>query len=290
MNLSIIIVNWNTRDLLRECLQSIFKNPPQVEFEVFVVDNASTDGSVEMVRENFPQVNLIENQENIGFARANNQGIRASSGKYVFLLNSDTLIFPDTLANLLSFADARPTAGIVGCKVLDRDGRIDYGCARHFPTIGGEFFNITYLNKVFPKNRLIGRYQMRYWEHNDSREVDCVLGACMLLRRDMLNQVGLLDERYFMYGEDIELCWRAKKRGYEVYFCSDAVIQHFGASSTRQVRPWMRREGIRSMYLFFANHYDRFYASLYLMMLPLAISINIMTKIFKRIFLLRESD
>lgn len=227
-----------------------------------------------MVAQEFPQVHVIENAENVGFAKANNQAIAKASGDYVLLLNPDTIVTPGSLDKLLACAKASPAAGVIGGKTLNRDGSIDYGCARHFPTIGGEFFNITRLNAAFPKNRIIGHYRMSYWDHNDTREVDCVIGACMLLKREMLEKIGYLDESYFMYVEDIEISYRAKMHGYKTVYCAGAQIYHFGAESSKQARQSMRLAGIRSMYEYFTKTRGKIYAILYLLMLPLAVLIN----------------
>lgn len=232
-DVSIIVVNWNTQDILRNCLNSIYEQGGEASLEVIVVDNASTDGSAEMVTKDFPQVILIENSENRGFAAANNQGIAEARGRYVLLLNSDTVILDKAVEKTISFADAHPEAAIVGCRVLNPDRTLQPTCFM-FPSILNMLLSTTYLYKLFPKNKFFGREQMTWWNRNDIREVDVVTGCFMLVRREAIEQVGTMDERFFMYGEETDWCYHFKQAGWKIIFTPAGEIIHLGGQSSRQ--------------------------------------------------------
>jgi len=253
--ISICIVNWNARDYLERCLQSIFQNKGNLDIEIWVVDNNSSDGSIEMIKGKFPEVNLIRNKDNIGFARANNQVIRKSNSPYILLLNPDTIVYPGTLKTLANFLDKHSDVAMVGPKILNEDSSIQYECARHFPTVWSEFFVLTTLYKRFPKNKLFGYYLMSYWNHNDRKEVDCISGSCMMIRKDVLDRIGLLDEDFFMYGEDTDLCYRIKQAGYKIWYIPEVKIIHFGGKSTEQAIDLFVREARKSMQRYFEKHY-----------------------------------
>ncbi|GAW31251.1 glycosyltransferase family 2 protein [Carboxydocella sp. JDF658] len=255
MKLSIIIVNYNTKALLKQTLQSVYNHPPQADFEVFVVDNHSTDSSVEMVKQNFPQVKLIENQENEGFSRANNRAIRISKGEYILLLNSDTVVLPNTFDIMLDFMDKHPQVGAAGCKVLLPDGKLDLACRRSFPTPLNALFQALGLSKLFPKSRLFAQYNLTYLDEDQTYSVDCLVGAFMLVRRKTIEQVGLLDETFFMYGEDIDWCYRIKKAGWEIYYYPEARIIHYKGASSKKKKYRMIYEFHRAMVIFYQKHY-----------------------------------
>ncbi|GAW29473.1 glycosyltransferase family 2 protein [Carboxydocella sp. ULO1] len=255
MKLSIIIVNYNTKALLKQTLQSVYNHPPQADFEVFVVDNHSTDSSVEMVKQNFPQVKLIENQENEGFSRANNRAIRISKGEYILLLNSDTVVLPNTFDIMLDFMDKHPQVGAAGCKVLLPDGKLDLACRRSFPTPLNALFQALGLSKLFPKSRLFAQYNLTYLDEDQTYPVDCLVGAFMLVRRKTIEQVGLLDETFFMYGEDIDWCYRIKKAGWEIYYYPEARIIHYKGASSKKKKYRMIYEFHRAMVIFYQKHY-----------------------------------
>ncbi|MDT8301034.1 MAG: glycosyltransferase family 2 protein [Sedimentisphaerales bacterium] len=232
-DVSIIVVSWNTRDILRNCLKSIYEQGGEVAFEVIVLDNASTDGSAEMVKQSFSQVILIENSENRGFAAANNQGIAKARGRYVLLLNSDTIILDKAVEKTISFADTHPEAAVVGCRVLNQDRTLQPTCFM-FPSILNMLLSSTYLYKLFPKNKFFGRERMTWWNRNDIREVDVVTGCFMLVRREAIEQVGLMDERFFMYAEETDWCYHFKKAGWKIIFTPAGEIIHLGGQSSRQ--------------------------------------------------------
>ena len=249
-----IIVNWNTKELLRNCLTSIYQRTGDIDYEVIVVDNASTDGSTEMVKNDFQQVTLIENPENRGFATANNQGIAIAKGRYVLLLNSDTVVLDNSIANTVSFTDSHPQAGVIGCRVLNPDGTVQPTCFM-FPSILNMLLSSTYLYKLFPKSRFFGRERMTWWDRSDVREVDVVTGCFMLVRREAIEQVGVMDERFFMYGEETDWCYRFKKKGWKVMFAPVGQIIHFGGQSTSQKPAAMIVQLRLSILKFIRKHY-----------------------------------
>lgn len=253
MDVSIVIVNWNTSDILRDCLSSIFEQTYNIEYEIIVVDNASTDGSVEMVRREFPQVVLIENSGNRGFAAANNQGIAVAKGRYVLLLNSDTIVLDNAIAKSVAFADANPEAAVAGCRVLNSDRTLQRTCFM-FPSILNMLLSSSYLYKLFPKSTFFGRERMTWWDRNDVREVDAVTGCFMLVKREAVEQVGLMDERFFMYGEETDWCYRFKQAGWKMVFTPDAEIIHLGGQSSKKVAVEMSLQLRGSILHFFKKH------------------------------------
>jgi len=254
-DLSVIIVNWNAKELLAACLESLFADQEGVTVELFVVDNASSDGSVEMVQRDFPEVILIANRENLGFARAANQAIRHSRGRYILLLNPDTLVMKQALLRMVRFLDHQPLVGALGAKILTPNGNIDFRGGRHFPTPLTEFFDQARISKVFPTSRILGRYLMGYWDHKDSREVDLLSGACMMVRSETIDEVGPLDEEFFLYGEDVEWCYRIKRAGWKIFYYAEAQIIHLGGGSTKGYPESLGIEQLRSINLFFKKSY-----------------------------------
>jgi GT2 family glycosyltransferase len=253
--LSIIIVNWNTCSLLERCLASVWKDvriADGLQVETFVVDNASTDESVSMVRTRFPQVKLIENQDNGGFARANNQAIRASQGRYVLLLNPDTEVRPSALETLIRFMDAHPDAGAAGSRLLNSDGTLQRS-AHPLPTLSREFWRLFHLDALWSYSC----YRMGQWDEKEPREVEVVKGACLILRREALKQVGLLDESYFIYSEEVDLCYRLHQAGWRVYWVPQAVVMHYGGQSTRQTAGEMFIRLYQGKLFYFRKHYGR---------------------------------
>lgn len=275
LDLSIIIVSWNVKELLRNCLKSIYAQTKTVSFEVSVVDNASSDGSVEMVEEEFPQVKLIKNNENLGFAKANNQGIRQSTGKYILLLNPDTIVVDDALANMVLFMDERRDVGAVGPRILTPDNSVQLTCGRHFPTPLTELWDFTKLSYLFPRSRIFGRSLMSFWLHNDTREVDLLSGACMMVRREVIEQIGLMDEHFFLFAEEADWCYRIRRNGWKIYFDADAEVIHFWGQSVKLSLANTALESRKSTYLFFMKHYGRLSALSYRVMVFLFIGLRI---------------
>lgn len=264
-SLSIVIVNWNTREFLRKCLASIYAYPPNHEFEIWVVDNASTDNSVEMVRQNFPDVNLIENHNNPGFAGANNQAIRQSYARYVLLLNPDTEVLPGALTKMLEFMEQSPKVGASGARILNPDKTLQTSCYP-YPTLFGEFWRLFHLDVFWTH----GVYHMQDWPVNVHRKVDVLLGAFLLVRSEVFDQIGLMSEDYFMYTEEVDLCYRIMKKGWNIYWVPQAEIIHHGGQSTRQVSRQMFIQLYKSKVLYFKKHHGIFSAFIYKLILLIA--------------------
>lgn len=225
VTLSIIVVNWNTREITRNCLQSVREKVTGISCEVIVVDNASSDVSVEMVRSEFPEVRLIINDENLGFGRANNQGMRVARGRYFLLLNSDTIVIDDSIQRLVSFMESSPQIGIAGCKLLFEDLTLQGSCAR-FSSIKLALLEDLMLYKFMSRRRQGEVLLNGYWAHDRTRDVDAVWGAAMLVRREVFDETTGFDERIFMYGEDVEWCMRVRDLGWRITFAHDCRIVH----------------------------------------------------------------
>lgn len=267
-DISVVIVSWNTREYLKACLRSVYADQPDVE--VIVVDNASTDGSADMVEHEFPQAKLIRNADNYGFARAANQGIKASSGRYVLLLNPDSKVCPGALKALVEFADSHAEGGLFGPKILNADGSLQSSC-RRFPSPQAALFRNTFLGRLFPKNRYVAEYLMAEWDHSTPREVDWLSGAALMLRRSMLDEIGLLDERFFMYCEDVDIAYRAKQAGWKAFYFPGATVVHFLAKSSDQAPNRMIWLFHRSMYAFFKKHYAPKWSAILRLIVPIGV-------------------
>ncbi len=252
--LSVCVVNWNTRDLLRACLQSLYRYPPSEPIEVIVVDNASADGSAAMVRAEFPQVVLIANSENLGYARGNNQAMQRAQGEFILLLNPDTEVFEDTLDNALAFMRAHPDAGAIGAKQLFPDGRVQPS-VRGFPTPANLLFEVSGLARLFPKSRRLGGYRMRWFTYDAVAEVDQPMATFLMTRRAVIEQVGLMDEAFPLFFNDVDWCYRIRQAGWKIYFVPRVRILHHGGASTRQVRLSAIRESHRALEAFYRKHY-----------------------------------
>jgi N-acetylglucosaminyl-diphospho-decaprenol L-rhamnosyltransferase len=259
--LCIVIVNYNTRDLLRDCLRSVFASQAVPSLETWVVDNASGDGSAEMVRAEFPQVRLIANKDNRGYAAANNLALKQCQAKYVLLLNPDTVLPPEALAQAIDFLATHPDAGVVGPKLVRLDGSLDLACRRSFPTPEISFYRMVGLSRLFPKSRLFGRYNLTYLDPAQTAQVDSVVGAFMLVRAELLRQVGLLDEQFFMYAEDLDWCKRIKEAAnprtgqhWQVWYYPVVQVLHVKrASSSASARA--QQAFNETMLQFYRKHY-----------------------------------
>jgi hypothetical protein len=262
VDVGIVIVNYNTRRLLRRCLETVYASEG-LTFSVCVVDNASADGSAAMVAEAFPQAHLIANAENVGYPAANNQGLRwlgfdgdgaAQPPRYALLLNADTEVPPDAFHHMVAFMDEHPEAGIAGPRLVRLDGSLDLACRRAFPTPEVSFYRIVGLSKLFPRSRRFGRYNITYLDEHTTAEVDSVVGAFMLLRREAIQAVGLLDETFFMYGEDLDWAYRIKAAGWKVFYYPEVTVLHVKRASSCQ-NPRARVEFWRAMEIFYRKHY-----------------------------------
>ncbi len=230
--LSIIIVSFNTCNILRECLKALFDNSPGGGLEVFVVDNDSRDGSANMVQEEFPVVNLLANDKNLGFAAANNQAFREATGKYIILLNPDAFVKPHAVEKAVAFMDQNSGCGICGGRLESPDGSLDPS-ARRFPTWLSKFFTLTGISSRFPASPFFNRHDFGGFAHDRPIEVDWVPGTFTILRKDMLSQIGYFDERFYIYYEETDLCLRAKKAGWKIYFTPEPEVIHIGGASSQ---------------------------------------------------------
>ena len=264
MDLGIVILNWNTRDLLRECLRTVFASEGAT-VRVVVVDNASTDGSAAMVRAEFPQAELIENAENIGYPAGNNVGLRhmgyrgtddvdADAPRYALLLNPDTEVPPTGFRDMVAFMDAHPNVGVAGPKLVLPDGSLDKACRRGFPTPTVALYHFAGLSKLFPRSPRFARYNMTYLDPDQEAEVDSVVGAYMQIRREAVQATGLLDEGFFMYGEDLDWAFRIQQAGWTIVYHPQVVVKHVKRAASRQ-SPRAQFEFYRAMLIFYRKHY-----------------------------------
>src|SRR6266540_4391890 len=276
-SLAIVIVSYNTRDLLRDCLRSIGPGAAACALDIWVVDNASRDGSAAMVRAEFPRVHVIDSPRNGGFAYANNLALSHILGTgdcglgsgsdlpipnpqspipdYVLLLNPDTIVPPGALDALVSFMEAHPAVGACGPKLLLADGSLDLACRRSFPTPEVAFYRITGLSRLFPRSPRFGRYNMTFLDPDVETEVDAVVGACMLVRVSVVREVGLLDEAFFMYGEDLDWAYRIKQYGWQIMYVPSLIVHHYKRASSSQRRFLSTRSFYDAMRVFHRKHY-----------------------------------
>jgi GT2 family glycosyltransferase len=255
-DLSVIIVNWNVRPLLERCLRSVIESAQRggLECEIAVVDNASTDGSQEMVERLFPAVELISSDANLGFARANNLGASRSSGRHLLLLNPDTEVGGDALPVMVAFLNQHPDVGLLGPKLLFADGSVQPS-RRRFPSLATAFLESTVVQQWFPQNRTLARYYVQDRSDDVEQDVDWVVGACMLIRRQAWEQVGPLDERFFMYSEELDWCRRLKSAGWRVVYVPSATVVHHEGQSSAQVVPARHIYFQSSKVLYFRKHH-----------------------------------
>ena len=255
MRLSVIIVNYNVKHYLWQCLDSVQRAARGLDVETWVVDNASTDGSIDFLRLQFPDVHYVENTENVGFARANNQAIRESTGELVLLLNPDTFIAEDTLQHCIQFFEQHPQAGALGIHMVNRDGSFARESRRGLPTPATSFYKVLGLNRLFPRHPRFAHYYMGHLPEFADGQVEVLSGAFMMLRRTALEQVGLLDETYFMYGEDIDLSYRIGMGGWECWYTPKLML-HYKGESTQQTSFRYVYNFYHAMLIFFRKHYS----------------------------------
>ncbi len=283
MKLSIIIVNYNVAYFLEQCLQSVYVALKDIDAEVFVVDNNSVDNSVEMILNKFSQVKLIENKKNLGFSKANNQAIRLSKGEYILLLNPDTVVESDTFEKTISFMDATPDAGGLGVKMIDGRGEFLPESKRGLPLPTVAFYKIFGLSKLFKKSKRFGKYHLSYLDPDEVNSVEVLAGAFMLLRKSVLDRIGLLDEDYFMYGEDIDLSYRIIKAGYKNYYFPKTRIIHYKGESTKKSSVNYVLVFYRAMQIFAKKHFSQKNATLFNAMINIAIWFRASLSIVKRL-------
>ncbi|MCX7598275.1 MAG: glycosyltransferase family 2 protein [Armatimonadetes bacterium] len=253
-DLSVCIVNWNTREHLKACLESLYAHAEGLELEVIVVDNASSDGSAAMVRESFPRVCLVANENNEGYARGNNQALARASAEYALLLNPDTRVQDGTLRGLLDCAKRHPRAAAVAPRLVYPDGRLQHSC-RAFPTPDVVLYELTGLSRLAPRSRIFGKYRMTWWDYNEERPVDQPMASALLVRKVALDEVGYFDEAFPIFFNDVDLCKRFWDAGWEIWFTPSAVVTHFHGASTHQVRRAMIAESHKSWVRFYEKHY-----------------------------------
>jgi O-antigen biosynthesis protein len=289
MELSVIIVNYNVKHFLEQCLHSVLKASKSVDTEIFVVDNHSADGSTELIRERFPQVHLIANRENTGFSRANNLAIRRSKGRYILLLNPDTVVEEDTFSKVIHFMDQHPECGGLGVKMIDGKGNFLPESKRGLPTPWVAFYKMSGLSKLFPKSGKFGKYHLSYLDENETHEVEVLAGAFMLLRKTTLDKTGLLDEDFFMYGEDIDLSLRIMQSGYKNYYYPGTTIIHYKGESTKKGSLNYVKMFYKAMIIFAKKHFSGGNANAFLVLLHIAIwfraFLSVLRRIADRIFL-----
>lgn len=285
--LSICILTLQTRAYIQGCLNSIYNNPPGDDFEIIVVDNGSTDGTVEMIQSQFPSVRLTVNPKNLGFTTPMNQALHQASGEFYLLLNPDTIIHPRLFDTLIEFMDTHPGVGICGPKVLNTDGTLQEPCRRGESTPWAVISYFLRLNRLFPRSRFFGGYLLNYMDEDQIHEVAGVSGSCMLVRKVMTDQIGYLDETYFAYQEDADYCFRARKAGWKVFYVPTAKITHYGGQGGSKVQPyrsileWHRsyllyyRKNLSGNYLFLFNW---LYYLVILVKLAIALLINSLRK------------
>ncbi len=286
MKLSVIIVNYNVRAYLEQCLRSVHAAMEGVDGDVYVVDNVSVDGSVEMVREKFPEVKLIANTENVGFSRANNQAIRLSTAEHVVLLNPDTVVGEDVFRKVIAFLDAHPKCGGLGVRMIDGTGRFLPESKRGLPTPAVSFYKISGLSRLFPRSKVFGRYHLGHLSEHANAPVEILSGACMFLRKEALDKVGLLDEDFFMYGEDIDLSYRIILGGYENWYFAEAPIIHYKGESTKKSSVNYVFVFYNAMAIFARKHFARSSSDLFSFVIRIAIWFSAAGAVMKR-FVLR---
>lgn len=289
MKLSIIIVNYNVKHFLEQCLYSVFSATAGIDSEVFVVDNNSVDGSCAMVREKFKDAKLIANTQNYGFSYANNQAIVKASGEYILLLNPDTVVQENTFQKVVAFMDAHRDAGGLGVKMIDGKGRFLPESKRGLPTPAVAFYKVFGISRLFPKSKLFGRYHLSYLDKDKTHEVDVLSGAFMLLRKSLIDQIGSLDEDYFMYGEDIDLSYRITKAGYKNYYYPETTIIHYKGESTKKGSINYVVVFYKAMMIFSKKHFSTKNARLFSLLINMAIYFRAFIAIAFR-FLLRMAS
>jgi GT2 family glycosyltransferase len=289
MKLSIIIVNYNVKHFLEQCVLSVKKALAGIEGEIYVVDNNSVDGSVEMIQSKFPEVKLIANKENTGFSKANNQAIRIASGEYILLLNPDTIVEEDTFSTCIQFMDLHQDAGALGVKLIDGKGNYLPESKRGLPTPSVAFYKIFGLSKLFPKSRTFGKYHLGYLDKEETNEIEILSGAFMFMRKTALDKAGLLDETFFMYGEDIDLSYRIQLAGFKVYYHPQTRVIHYRGESTKKSSINYVFVFYQAMIIFAKKHFSQKNAQLFTLLIQCAVyfraALSILTRIISKIWL-----
>ena len=269
--LSIIIVNYNVKEFILNLLQSINSAAKNISYEVIIVDNASDDGSVEIIKEKFPSVNLIVNTKNVGFGKANNQALTNAKGDFILLINPDTIVREDTFDRMFAFFESMPEAGMAGCKVLNPDGTLQLACRRSFPGPWTSFTKVVGLSTLFPKSKLFAKYNLTYLDENKTYEVDAISGSFMMLRKEVYAKIGGFDPEFFMYGEDLDLCYRVQKSGFKVFYVHSTEIIHYKGESTKRSSLDETKVFYDAMHLFVKKHFSSSFIVEYILRLAIFI-------------------
>ena len=252
MDLSVVIVNYQTFELTKNTINSILEYEYPFSYEIFVVDNASSDDSLARLKDYFKdKVRFIASKENSGFAAGNNQALRQASGRYQLLLNSDTIVWEDTLENIYDYMENHPDVGACGCRVLLEDGELDKACKRSFPNVKNSFIRLFHI----PIKSKDDNYNLTDLPDDEVYEIDCLTGAFMFIRKDVLDQIGLLDETFFMYGEDVDLCYRIKQGGWKIVYYGKSKITHLKGASSKKQKSKLIYEFYRAMYIYYRKHH-----------------------------------
>ena len=287
IDVSICIVTYRARDFLRDSLRSIYGTVDALSIEIIVVDNHSEDGTIEMLRQEFPDVHLLVNDHNTGYTYPNNQAIRESSGRYIMLINPDTLVKPNAISELVKFLDEHPEAGIVSPKVLNRDGTLQKQCRRSEARPWDTFCYFSGLSKIFPNDKRFAGYLMTYLSEDIVHEAEAVSGSCMLIRRTVIEQIGGLDENFFAYQEDTDFCRRTRMADWKIFFNPSAQIVHFAGEGGSGVQPFRSIvEWHRSYYLYYRKHFARDYwfvfNGIYYLGMFIKLGISLLANLFRR--------
>jgi GT2 family glycosyltransferase len=264
MKISVVVVSWNAKAFLLKCIQSIIRQSVPDPPEIIVVDNASTDESAQAVNDNYPGVTVIRNDGNYGFAKANNIGIRASGGTYLFLINSDVVVSEGCFQQCVRYMDEHPDIGMLGPRIVGSDGNVQRSCMG-YPSLWNTLCRALALDSLFPNSRLFGGHLLTFWNHDETRTVEVINGCFWVLRRSAVEQVGLLDERFFIYGEDVDWCRRFNESGWKVVFLSEADALHYGGASSANSPIRFDIEMQRANYQYWTKHHSRVQATAYLL-------------------------
>ncbi|MGQ8335861.1 glycosyltransferase [Sunxiuqinia sp. A32] len=283
MKLSVVIVNYNVKFFLEQCLHSVQKACAKIDSEIFVVDNNSVDGSCQMVKDKFPTVHIIENYDNRGFSKANNQGIQIAKGEYILLLNPDTIVEEDSFIKCVQFMDAHTDAGALGVKMIDGKGQFLPESKRGLPTPAVAFYKIFGFSKLFSKSKRFGRYHLGHLSKEEIHEIDILSGAYMLLRKSVIDEVGMLDEDYFMYGEDIDLSYRITQAGYKNYYFPETTIIHYKGESTKKGSINYVKVFYNAMIIFANKHFSKGRADMFSLLINLAIYFRAFLAVINRL-------
>jgi len=280
-DLSVIIVSWNTKNLIRDCLISIKNNTHKILYEVYLVDNNSADGTVEMMHTEFEDVKLIANKTNNGFAKANNQAIKLSNGKYVILLNPDTVVLENALDLMVNYLDNNKDVGILGCKLLNKDGSLQESC-RRFPDITTYSNILLKIHAIFPNKKCFSKYFMKDMNYDTINEVDQVMGAALMYRTNILGEKSYLDEDYWIWFEEVDFCYNVKKRGYKVIYLPDAKIVHYKAQSFSQLMKVNQQKVFnRSLLIYFTKNGEKSDVLILKLLFPISIVLSYVLQIGK---------